>query len=239
MWTQLVDSGTHLKLRSIDISKNPLKVLPSQLSLMINLKSLNASHSEIQRITCDMTPLEKLHQVDLSHNDLDVDSLNPLSLSIQKLNLSSNHFVKVPVALFALSSLTELDLSNNRIESTEGLGSIISLVFLNLDNNQICEVTVDMCNLIHLQKISLAHNLIRKYTINYDNNYEQSIPEAFFSNLSVDTINLTGNPLTNAEVNEFKGVDSFLKRNQKQREKAALGGALSNFNVFGLQWNFT
>jgi hypothetical protein len=180
-----------------------------------------------------MSALDKLQQLDLSQNDLEIDVLVALPVSLTILNLSANHFSAIPPAVVALVGLVELDLSGNRIESTTGLGSLVALVSLKLDNNLICELSDDMGGMVKLRSISLRHNRIQKKAFSREG---QSIPASFFTNTAVDTILLADNAgLKKADVLDFAGVDAFLQRRKKSKDKSFQGGAMTDMELFGIE----
>ena len=198
---------------------------------MPNLKTLHASRCSIQR-TADMSNLLKLTTVELDQNDLEIDVLRPMPAGVQKLNLSLNHFSAFPPVLKDLVFLVELNLSGNRIETMVGIGSLSSLVMVNFDDNQIVEISPDAAQLTKLRQISLKKNRIAKRAISFEG---QSIPADFFVNTSVEKIDLEGNlQLQKSDVLEFDGIDTFLERRKRNKEKNLQGGAMTDFSLFGL-----
>lgn len=233
IWQALTtDSSFGTKIRSLDISDNPLKSIPKEVDALVNLKTLIASHCRLQKESLNLEVFIHLQQLDLNHNILEVDTIVTLPVTLLKLNLSFNHFSGVPSFISHLINLTEINLSSNRIESMVGIGALTSLTILLLDDNMIVEIPNEMSNLKKLKKISLKNNRIGKRSVTTPN--EQSIPESFFIDTPVDSIDLTGNPLKNTEINQFKGLDIFHERNKLIKEKALQGGALLDFSVFGL-----
>ena len=209
-----------------------MKALPVEFYTMVNLKILHASRCSIQRVS-DLTALDRLLQLDLDKNDLEVDVLGPLPLSLLRINFSNNHFSGLPPALHTLINLTELNVNGNRIESMTGIGLLVSLVNLSLDNNYIAEIPAEASNLTRLKQISLKNNRITKKSLQLPD--QQSIPSSFFTNTSVDSITLTGNlDLKKADVLAFVGIESFMERRKKSKEKSLHGGAMTDLDVFGL-----
>jgi Leucine-rich repeat (LRR) protein len=231
IWELIAESVAPTKIRSIDISDNPLIFFPNRIKSLTNLKTIIGSHCGLKSQTIDLSDLSKLQQVDFSSNELEVDSVILFPQSLQKLSLSNNQYSGISSVFLNLVNLAELDLSNNRIERMEGLGTLVSLVIITLDNNLIVEIPYEMCQLAKLVKLSLVNNRINKQAVTFEG---QSIPEDFFLQVPIEILDLTGNILTNSEILQFKGVDVFLERKQKIREKGLQGGALSSYSVFGL-----
>ena len=229
VWSKL-SSDLHLKI--LDISGNDLKELPSEVSAsMVNLKTLHASRCGIQRIS-GLSALDKLTVLNLDKNDLESDVIRGLPVSLLRLNLSSNHLSAIPISFRSLLSLTELNLSNNRIESLVGIGELVALVSLNLNDNLLTELPDETNRLVKLKQISLKNNRISKNAFSYDG---QSIPASFLLQTLVDNIDLGGNPgLTKAQVLEFDGIQAFIERRKKSKDKSFQGGAMTDFNLFGL-----
>lgn len=224
--------GLHLVIKTIDVSGNSVKGLPVEFYTMVQLKILHASRCSIQRVS-DLSALDRLLQLDLDRNDLEVDVLGPLPISLLRVNFAHNHFSGLPPALNNLINLTELNLTGNRIESIIGIGSLVSLVNLNLDNNQILELPEDASNLTKLRQISLKSNRISRKSVS--NPDQQSIPASFFQMTLVDSINLTGNlDLKKSDLFMFNGIEDFIERRKKSKAKSMHGGAMTDFEIFGL-----
>lgn len=222
--------GLHLKMKTLDISGNAVKGLPVELYSMINLKTLHATRCNIQRVS-DLSALDKLNLLDLDKNDLEIDVLGHLPVSLLRLNLSNNHFSGLPPSIINLLNLTELNLSGNRIESIEGIGALSSLIIIILDNNQLMEIPMDASNLTKLRQISLKNNRFKKKSIAG----LQSIPALFFTLTNVDNIDLSGNSeLLKADLMGFDGVETFIERRKKTKDKSLQGGAITSLDLFGL-----
>ena len=232
MWFRLTADGLHLAIKTIDISGNAVKALPVEFYSMINLKILHASRCSIQRVS-DLSALDRIIQLDLDRNDLEVDVLGPLPISLQRINFASNHFSGLPPTLNNLINLTELNFTGNRIKSLSGIGSLVALVILILDNNHIEEIPEDASSLVRLKQISMKHNRLQK--MSPSNPEKQSIPASFFRLTMVDNIALTGNSeLKKADVLGFSGIEIFIERRRKSKEKSLHGGAMTDFDLFGL-----
>jgi hypothetical protein len=90
-----------------------------------------------------------------------------------------------------------------------------------------------MAALVKLRRISLQNNRIVKNAFSRDG---QSIPVEFLVQTAVDTINLTGNKgLRKAEVMNFDGIEAFMERRKKIKDKQFQGGALTDMNLFGIE----
>ncbi len=230
IWSKLLEPEIVQKLRSVDISSNQLKVLPLELYSLINLKTLICNNCNLQS-TQDMTTLVRLTTLKLQNNDLEEHTLGPLSQTITHLYLSFNHFKEPPRNIFILPSIIHLDLSGNRLISLEGLEVMVTLVEVNLDDNLLQELPSRLALLVNLKFLSLKMNQIR---FNSPVTQNQSIPKAIFEETQLDKIELKGNPITNREVMNFEGIQSFLERRKLLKERSFQGGGLLDHSLFGL-----
>lgn len=230
IWMKISQDGMLHKLKNVDISGNAIKGLPAEVNAMTNLKSLSASRCSLQRCH-DISSLVRLVQLNLDNNDLEADVLAPLPAVLQRLSIANNHFTAIPPALGSLVNVVELNLSGNRIESTVGLGMLLALVDLSLDGNMLQELSEDMGQLASLRHLSLKGNRLGRLAVSREG---QSLPEGLFVDTALDSIDLSGNAaLSKAAVMEFKGVEAFMERRKRTKDKAFQGGAMMDVSVFG------
>lgn len=232
MWVELSSTGLINRLRTLDLSGNPLKAVPVEVYQLVNLKSLFLTGCNIQYVN-NLTSLTSLTKLKLDHNDLEVDKVHEMPISLTTLDLSFNHLSGLPAALNGLLNLIFLNLSHNRIESIYGIDGLPGLNNLVLDDNLLTELPESICVLVKLRKVSLARNRFTKHSPNQPG--EQSIPAGLLENSELDHIDLTGNAgLCKADVMAFAGIEHYLKRRQALRDKNFHGGALTDNSLFGL-----
>eukprot|EP00606_Chrysophyceae_sp_TOSAG23-5_P001271 GSChrysophyteH2.ASY1.ANO1.202.1 assembled CDS len=233
VWSQLPLS----KLKTLDVSDNSLTpTLPPEVGSqeMVLLKVLHASNNKLTQIH-DMSNLTKLSTLNLDHNYLVDTSLPALSLppQLRVLNLSYNKFTSFRQCsgLLGLLNLAELDLSNNLLTTLEGLSLLVSIVILRLDNNRISEVPADMSMCSKLKLLSLRNNVIS----GKGSSGQQSIPASVFTDTCLEQLLLSGNPmLSRLMVYDFQGVDSFVERRRRSKDRNLAGGAADDSeNIFG------
>ena len=122
--------------------------------------------------------------------------------------------------------------SNNRLENIEAISMLIALQLLNLDENHLVEIPESFSNLKALKKISLKKNMLIPKAPSTGN---QSIPAGLFTETAVDTIDLEGNThIKKADIMKFDGVEIFLERRRKSKDKAFAGGAMSDYSMFNI-----
>lgn len=228
IWSKIDPEG----LKLIDISGNPLKSLPVEIYSMTNLKKLKCSRCGLERIFSALTNNACVTHIDADNNQLEIDLIGALPPSLLHLNLAHNVLSAIPLSLHPLKLLTSLDLSSNRIETLQGLEQLVALVDLNVDDNQILEIPQETASLQRLKKISIRRNRIGQYAAGGE---AQSIHADVFIRSNVEAINLEGNALSKALVMRFEGVDKFLERRKKAKDKNILSGAATDLDLFGLQ----
>ena len=229
VWQKLSHPSCVDKLKSLDISNNNLKTLPLTVVQLPKLKTLIISKCQLASVP-DMNQLSSLSSLNASHNVLQNDGLRQLPVSLTKLDLSFNGFVTFPMDLFNLVNLTELNLSNNSIIVLDGIGQLVSLVWLVLDQNELSFIPHEIGNLTKLKHISLKYNAITKQIEG-----QQSISSELFTHTSTEEINLEGNMLTRDDVLAYEGVEEFISRRKRNKDKLLQGGGLLDLSVFGLE----
>lgn len=224
------------KLKVLDLSSNDLISVPNQITAFTGLKTLNIANCQIVTGP-DITPLTCLISLDLAYNKLGgptAPSLFAMPTSIKKLKLHHNLFTEFPVSILNLVNLTELNLSSNQITAIDGIGALLSLVELNLDDNFILIVPSEIGNLSKLRSISLERNRLLGY--NTQSGALQCLPKELFELTLVISIKLKGNmELTKKDLSQFEGVETFLTRRKESKDRNLSGGAMDNFEVFGLE----
>lgn len=223
VWKRLSD-----KLKSLDISRNALCTLPVEVTHLPKLKTLIISKCNLSSLP-DTTPLISLTSLNASANVLHNDGLEQLPTSLVKMDFSFNMLVSFPMEFINLPLLTELNLSNNAIVVLDGIGQLISLVWLVLDGNEISFIPHEIGNLAKLKRISLKDNSIAKKIDD-----QQSISAELFTHTCAEEISLAGNMLKQDDVLAYDGVEEFVNRRKKNKDKLLQGGGLLDLSLFGL-----
>jgi Leucine-rich repeat (LRR) protein len=229
VWKKISQESYVNKLKSLDISGNALNTLPLEVVELPKLKTLILSKCHLTSLP-NMTQLGSLSSLNASDNLLQNDGIGQLSTSLVKVDLSFNGFVSYPIELSNLTNLTELNLSNNSIVLLDGIGQLVSLVWLVLDNNEITYIPHEVGNLTKLKHISLKFNSITKKIDD-----QQSISSELFTHTSTEEINLEGNQLKREDVLGYEGVDEFIRRRKKNKDKLLHGGGMLDLSIFGLE----
>lgn len=231
MWTKLTDPVKIERLRVIDISGNPLlKTLPPEVHTLTNLKALNAANCSFQRLHA-LTGMHRLQQLRLDRNDLETDTIGVLPRTLTHIYLRDNHLRTIPSNFEVLERIIFLDLSGNRLEELRGIEVLVTLQELHLDKNCLRELPDTIGAMIKLTIVSLRDNQIAAGAVSREG---QSLPSELFTRTSLERLDLTNNPLRQAEIMQFDGVSVFLERRRSTKEKALHGGGLVDVSLFGL-----
>ena len=161
-----------------------------------------------------------------------------LPKSLKQLKLDSNFLSSVPPSIVSnhLIKLEKLDLSQNQLATIPlEIANLKILAELNLDNNSIVSLPDPIGSLQKLKVLSLRNNHISVHSMKWSEKNPQPLPKNLFTNTPMIDLNLHGNPMTSTQLNTMEGYETFLARRQKVKTHALMGGALTNFDVCGLE----
>jgi len=216
------------KLTVLDMTLNRLEELPPGLSSLQRLKTLHLARN-VLRSTAPVASLQRLHTLTLSGNTrLEAVELPP---SLTELTMESCELTDVPLAVVQLSSLRVLTLNDNALDAIPDMDQLVALVELYLDDCRLSELPLSISSCTRLKLVSLRRNRLGPRAVTRD---DQSIPEGLFTATAVDRINLEGNPLSQAQASDMAGVEAFLSRRLRTKEKGMQGGAILDHSLFGL-----
>jgi hypothetical protein len=220
------------ELKSLDLSRNELETLPIQICNLSKVKILMIANCQLIEIL-DLTNLSQLTELQAAHNLLENGKIMGLPPCLSRCDLSFNRYFIFPCELTGLSNLKELNLSNNALELLDGIGVLVTLTHLYLDHNRLREVPIEIENLSQLKLLSLKFNLLSKHAATREG---QSLPSGLFTSTSLNRLELEGNTsISKSEVLDFDGIDDFLERRKKVKDKHVQGGALGDLSLFGIQ----
>jgi len=94
-------------------------MIPVELTLCTSLQIVNFSNNKIVSLPKELSALENLRELYLSHNALKSTEEFDLPVSLKQIDLSFNSFDSIPAIFLttSLSSLEYLNLNNNKITS--------------------------------------------------------------------------------------------------------------------------
>ena len=188
-------------------------------------------HNKLEALP-DFSRLAKLAALSAADNEIAALPRLGLPPSVTSLSLARNALGEVPASLLtpAMAKLQVLDLSGNRLAAVPpGIGALAGALELLLDANAIEALPPEIAALKKLRVLSLRHNRVGGEKVADF----QALPAALFTETSVSTLNLEGNPITKPQLLDLDGFSDFLERRKKARHKDE-GGALADHGVCGL-----
>lgn len=233
-------------IKTLDLSKNSLASLSPNISLLVNLKSLNLDHNKLPAGSLiEIAKLSKLQNLSVGGNELGkhvappADPLPPaLPSGLKHLKLNNNFLSNVPRPILSasLSKLEKLDLSGNQLAAIPGeVSNLLALTELDLDGNVIVSLPSEIGSLKRLKVLSLKRNRISVDSTSWSEKNPQPLPKELFADTPIIDLNLHGNPMTSTQLNSMEGFDTFLERRQKVKTSTLMGGGLTNLDVCGLE----
>lgn len=213
-------------LGSVNLSKNALTEFPSILSELRNLRTINLSENQIDRVSVSqLQKFELLDTLDLQSNKLvsfcdDFVSYEqtPVLRNLRSLDLAKNRLTQVSIIFASLPKLDTLSLGYNQITSIEPLifQENNTLDTLILTNNKIETISENIANLMKLATLLAENNNIKNFP-----------PELAFLNLK--NLSILGNPsILATEKMTSKGTAHLLQylKNKLSEEKIAKNAAM-------------
>ena len=237
-------------LKSLDISKNNLKSL-GKLSTLTNLKTIHCEDNKLcagtlvpvstlknlQNLYCGGNRLGRKSEMEAG-NPTKVDPLPILPVSLKLLICDRNSLGTVPRSIVSnvLTKLEKLDLSDNLLAAIpEDISNLKALNELNLNNNIIVSLPESIGQLSKLKSLSLKGNKISVHSTTFSVTNPQPLPASLFSQTPLIDLNLHGNPMTSTQLNQMEGFSVFLERREKVKTKDLYGGAMTSYDVCGLE----
>ncbi|XP_014669516.1 PREDICTED: PH domain leucine-rich repeat-containing protein phosphatase 2-like [Priapulus caudatus] len=157
-------------LKLLDVSHNELNKLPDWVCDLYKLESLRASHNRLSllpnRLLCHMEALRMLY---VDHNQLTMLPECVESCAIEVLMLEHNRLTQLPVELLVnCRKLKTLNATNNRLTSFPPLNQcedLNKIQELNLSFNYLTDaVFEEICNYPRLKILHMAYNCLREIT---------------------------------------------------------------------------
>ncbi|XP_074550521.1 leucine-rich repeat and calponin homology domain-containing protein 1 isoform X3 [Halichoeres trimaculatus] len=166
-----------------DLSKNRLTDVPSEVTHLVALESLNLYHNCIRTIPDSLIGLQSLTSLNLSRNQLCALPACLCGLPLRVLNASNNKLVSLPESIGQLHGLMELDISCNEITALpRHIGRLKALRELNVRRNLLCVLPEDLADL-PLVKFDFSCNKV------------STIPVCYRKMKQLQSLQLENNPL--------------------------------------------
>ncbi|XP_049867823.1 leucine-rich repeat-containing protein 40-like [Pectinophora gossypiella] len=150
-------------LKSLDLSSNVIKEIPSTIKLLQELVTLKLHDNALTKLPPEIGEIKNLSNLTLYRNKLTALPREFYKLvELRYLSLSHNQINKIEPDFGDLVMLKSLDLSDNQISVLPpGMGYLVRLETLNLSHNQLTELPPDIVNLRDLKKLNISHNKLK------------------------------------------------------------------------------
>lgn len=222
-----------VNLRMLNMSLNSLQLLPDAISTLTKLKTLRLDGNQLE-VLPDLSTLSALTDISAGGNRFrGPDSVKGLPPCLTKLVLRENKLGEVPPAVTnGLPALQMLDLSANEIQAVPPLSAALpALAELILDENAIRALGDEISGLPKLKKLSARSNRIAAVD---PFSGQQAISRGVFVESPMESLELEGNLLTKKDFMQMEGVDAFLARREKNKNRNLQGGGMLTLSVCGL-----
>ncbi|GLU31263.1 hypothetical protein Busp01_11050 [Trinickia caryophylli] len=137
---------TFAKLQSLDLSRNKIEVLSSEIGQLTTMRKLDLSHNRLSELPDSIGQLTQLESLRVRHNALEfvTPSIGNLT-NLKKLLLRANVLTELPDEIRRCSRLQELDLSQNHFTVLpETVGSLSQLRKLHVSDNDLTDEVVEI-----------------------------------------------------------------------------------------------
>ena len=230
-------------VRILSLKNTNLKTIPTEIYGLTNLESLNLEKNNLSKVDSDIKKLTKLKRLVLSNNIFEVfpSELTKLK-NLTHLDLSYNGLVTVDNSVKDLRKLKVLLLNDNSINSIAPLNNLTKLKTLNLNNNLL--VKLPNLDSLSIDNLLLENNILKVKEVKTKNNtYQvnnQNKIEAINNNYLIDSIfynkeNLIiqGTELTNSKkAVGFKEYNFINLRDAKTKKKVKLSDYVDKNNNY-------
>ncbi|PPD71238.1 hypothetical protein GOBAR_DD31881 [Gossypium barbadense] len=165
----------------IELSDSKIEEVPDSIEHLVRLIKLCLKNSKVNTVSSNISKLESLHDLDLSHCPIAEFPIIPRSLT--EFNLSETQIEDVYLSLDTPSNLQTLDMSGSRVKNVsikiESLRDLNlshcpivkfpeiprTLIKLNLSGTQIEEVSLSLDSLGNLQTLDMSGSRVKNVSI--------------------------------------------------------------------------
>lgn len=206
---QLLRLGT--SLRTLDLSNNKIKAIPSAIGGFTSLKSLTLASNQLGAVPAELSQLKKLEILILDHNSIKIlpSGLFTKLTQLKSLSLASNQLTVFPESLGSLRHLDAVDLSDNKIRSIpESVGNL-QVVELNLNRNQLASLPVSLSKCARLKVLRVEENCLPL----------EAITTALLKESQISLLAFDGNLFDAKQLRETDGYDQYMTRFTATKKK--------------------
>jgi protein scribble len=239
-------------LEELLLDSNQLHELPKGFYKLTQLRKLDISDNEIEKISPEIGNFVNLVEFDCNRNDIQElpDSIRYLR-NLQILDISNNPLQSLPGGLTQLRALVELTLNDLSLPALpEDIGSLANLRSLQARDNLLKAIPISLCNIAKLETLDLGSNeieeipdqigkLINLKVIWLDLNQLKQVPINIGLLKKLQYLELSENMLETLP-DEIAGCHSLTDINLAQNSIEYLPtsiGKLANLNILKLEQN--
>ena len=163
-WMEMHAALLSLITEHFDISNRSLTAIPSEISYLKNIRTLDASDNALMGIPLDLCDCSQLRYLLLNNNIIEsLPSAIGRLLHLRQINLSRNKLRYLPTSLGFLPELTHLDLSSNHLTVLpQSFTHLRNLATLNLELNYLAALPEDFDRLSHCSSLSIRSNKLER-----------------------------------------------------------------------------
>lgn len=219
------------ELRYLDVSDNEIQSLPSLISKLVNLQTLNLSRNCLKHVDIPMNihRCQKLTVLDLSSNTLDKVPEGLTSLvNLEELYLNDTYIEYLPANFGRLCNLKILELRDNNMTALpKSLRRMTQLVRLDLSNNDFADMPEVIGNMTNLKELWVNGNCIGSLNSNIGN--LQNLLDFDASKNDIEFLP--------KEIGRCTKLTSLILSNNLLKELPNVIGKLANLQILKLDYN--
>lgn len=199
----------HPYLRTLDLSKNKLKILPKSIGQFKELKILNIGYNSLENLPEDANNLSKIETLQVNSNLLkSLPLLNNLT-NLKRASFGDNQLSVFPEFLCELKHLEALDLSKNHITKLPDSIKNSRLVELNLNQNQIRKLPTSLAECSRLKTLRIEENCLEL----------DDIPKELLKSSKVSLLCVEGNLFDMKSLLALEEYNTYMTRYTEVKKK--------------------
>jgi len=203
-------SKTAHVLRSLDLCRNQIDLLPPTVAAFKALKTLRLSDNRLTALPAEIGALVKLESLHVANNRLTSLPESMASLkALKELDASSNRISSFPAFVLGLKKVDTLDLSQNVIETLPEDSSALSATEVNMNSNRLRALPASLARCVRLRTLRVQENCLPL----------EGLPEALLAEGSVSTLALAGNLFDEKALADKPGYEKYMERFTNVRRK--------------------
>jgi len=202
----------------LDLSRNKLDEMPTNIKAMKMLKKFLLSHNSITTLKPDLGEGQLIEEIDLSYNGLEGDILFDFQKirMLRKLDLSHNDIKSLNITIVKMEYLRELNLSHNKFVTLQRLPKTITKLNVSSNPWKLDEPHYESHRNTYL--LSIMTDLSTISHLSMSNCGLEEMPKVIQSYLDLKVVDLSENQISEIDgsvFNQFRYVSSLNLSNNK------------------------